>query len=119
VLVIRMLLGMRHGVMLGSMVMMIFGMQLMAVSQLGMVCFGVVIFFVVRLVGLAVVVSGGFQMMGSFFMMIMLRHLGAPRSRGFAGTSVWPGSIISPTEIVSRETSIKKDRAKWLQRRVT
>jgi len=88
VLVIRMLLGMGHRVMLGRMVMMIFGMQRMAMRQLGMVRFGVVIFFVVRLVGLAVVVSGGLQMMGSFFMMIMLRHLGAPRSRGFTGTSV-------------------------------
>jgi hypothetical protein len=75
---IRVMLGMRHGVMLGRMMMMLFGMQFMAMSLLGMVGFGLMVILVMRLVGFTVMVGGGFQMMGGFFVMVMLGHLSPP-----------------------------------------
>ncbi len=73
-----MMLGMRRRVMLDGVMMMLFGMQFMAVRLLGMVRLGLMIVFVMGLVGLTGMVSGSFQMMGGFFVMVMLGHLGSP-----------------------------------------
>lgn len=75
---VRMMLGMRHRMMLGRMAVKLFGMQFVAMRLLSVMRFGLMVIFVMRLVGLTVMMSGGFQMMGGFFVMIMLGHFGPP-----------------------------------------
>jgi hypothetical protein len=72
---VRMMGRMRRRVVLGRVVVMLLGMQLVAVGLLGMVGFRLVLAVMVGLVGLAMMVGGGFQMMRGFFVMIVLGHL--------------------------------------------
>jgi hypothetical protein len=66
----RMLLG----VMLGRMVFMVLGMQLVAIGQLRMVSRQLIVTCLMRGMRLAVMMGGGFEVMGGLFVMIMLGH---------------------------------------------
>jgi hypothetical protein len=85
---VRMMVRMRHRVMLGRMVMMLFGMQFVAMSLLSVMRFGLMVILMMRLVGLTVMVSGGVQMMSGFFVMVMLGHLSPPWGVRIAGGTI-------------------------------
>ncbi len=78
ILMVRMMLGMPQGMAFRRKMMMLFGMQFVTVSLLGVVRFGLMVVFVMGLVGLTVMMRGGFQMMGGFFVMVVLRHFSPP-----------------------------------------
>ena len=60
--------------MLRGMLMVIDGMQLVAMGHLRMMGSGLMIVFVMRLMGLAMMMGGGFEMQGGLFVVVMLRH---------------------------------------------
>jgi len=60
--------------MLRGMLMVIDGMQLVAMGHLRMMGSGLMIVFVMRLMGLAMMMGGGFEMQGGLFVVIMLGH---------------------------------------------
>jgi len=60
--------------MLGGMFMVFEGVQLVAMGHLRMMGRGFMIVFVMRLMGIAMMLGGGFEMQGGLFVVVMLRH---------------------------------------------
>jgi hypothetical protein len=66
---------------LGGMLLMLIGMQLMAVGQLGMVGGLLIVAVVMGAMRLAVMLGGGFEMLGGLFVVIVLGHGKLPLQR--------------------------------------
>jgi len=74
VIIMVVMFGMLLGVVLGGVLMVIVRMDRMAIGHVGVVSGGFVVAFLMRLVGLTVVLGGGFVMLGRFLVMMMLGH---------------------------------------------
>jgi hypothetical protein len=74
------MLGVMHRMLLGvtlrGVLFMLISMQLVAVGQLRMMSGQLIVTFLMRGVGLAVMMGSGFEVMGGFFVMIVLGHGG-------------------------------------------
>ncbi len=71
---LRMMRRVGFGVMLSRMLMMLGGMQVVALRQLTVMGRRVIVAFVVSFMSFAMMMRGRFEMMGGFLVMIVLRH---------------------------------------------